>query len=162
MHMYEVPACNRPWSWETIHLVACICPSVFVEATLCTTSLCILHCACRSVVDIRAWLVECSKITMPHEIQSMISLCLSVIGGSSQSWPSCSGQGLLLWVLFAYSLYHSGTSCILNFYFSLCLACWRKIVRHAWSKWVVLRCLIQKGESSNALTKKVSLHHLDA
>ncbi len=48
------------------------------------------------VVDIRAWLADCSKSTMTHGIQSKISVCLSVIKKLLRSRAVRSGQGLLL------------------------------------------------------------------
>ncbi len=38
-------------------------------------------CVFHGVVNIRAWLAECSNITMTHGVQFKISMCLSVIRG---------------------------------------------------------------------------------
>ena len=58
----------------SIRPFVCLCG--FVRATLC---------ACCGVVNIRAQLAECSKITVTYGIQSKISVCLSVIRGHSRS-----------------------------------------------------------------------------
>ncbi len=57
-----------------------VCPFVYLNVYVLQFEVCTL-CACCAVVDIRARLAECNKITMTHGIQSNISVCLSVIRG---------------------------------------------------------------------------------